>query len=317
VPGTCRLCGEERDLQESHRIPRFVFRWLRETSPTGMRHSKNPNVRVQDGWKCHYLCRGCENRFSQWEAEFARHVFRPYHDRARDPLEALHYGDWCLPFCVSVSWRTLSYCVETGIEKHMSMEQKALVQEALGTWRGYLLGLRTDPGAFEQHLFPVDTLKSGPRKLMNPFLNRYLLRAVQESVILGSESLLTYAKLGRIMLFGFVRAPRELLGWKIRVRKGYIAPKGMRMPYWILDYILEQANRCAGMIASMSDKQKALARSGAERSALENMESWRAIQADVMHSGHDAFAITRNAPSKEAARPPNPPPEADRRRRSR
>ena len=265
-----------------------------------MRRSKNPNVRVQDGWKCQYLCRDCENRFSGWEAEFARHIFRPYHDRERDPLEALHYGSWCLPFCVSVSWRTLSYCVETGIEEHMSVPQKTVVEEALEIWRQYLLGFRSDPGEFEQHIFPVDTLEAGPRKLMSPFLNRYLLRAVQESVILGTESVLTYAKLGRILLFGFVRAPRELVGWKIRLRKGYIGPKGMRMPFWILDYIREQANRCAGMIASLSQKQKTLAQSGAERAALENMESFRAMQADVMHTGTEAFAITRGDPAEKA-----------------
>jgi hypothetical protein len=299
VIGNCRLCRQDGELQESHRIPKFVFRWLRETSPTGMRGSKNPNRRVQDGWKCHYLCAECENRLAAWEAEFAGHIFRPYHDRNRDPREALHYGPWCLPFCVSVSWRTLSYCVETGIKEKMSSAQRTIVDEAVETWRQYLLGNRADPGVFEQHIFPVDALKSGPSKLMSPFLNRYLLRAVQESVILSSESVLTFAKLGRILLFGFVKAPRELVGWKIRLRKGYIGPKGMRMPYWILDYIREQANRCAGMFASMSEKQKALAQSGTERPGVENTESFRAMQADVMHSGREAFAVTKKSPSSD------------------
>jgi hypothetical protein len=296
VTGTCRLCRRDGELQESHRIPKFVFRWVKETSPTGIRQSTSPNVRVQDGWKEHYLCRGCEGRLSAWEAEFARHVFRPYHDRERDARAALHYGEWCLPFCVSVSWRILCFSVETGNAPKMSSAQQAVVDEALETWRTYLLGLRVDPGAFEQHVFPVDVLEDGPSKLMSPFLNRYFLRAVQEDVIANSESVLTFAKLGRILLFGFVKPPPKLLGWKIRLRKGYIAPKTMHMPFGIGLYLRDQADRCAAFVASMSDKQKTLARSGSERAMGENMESFRAMRSDVMHTGADAFFITRRGP---------------------
>ncbi len=307
MKGTCRLCRYDRDLQESHRIPRFVFRWLKETSPTGIRQSRHPNVRVQDGWKEHYLCRECEGRFSAWEAEFARHVFRPYHDRERDARAALRYGAWCLPFCVSVSWRILCFSMETGNAPKMSPVQRAIVDDALETWRQYLLDLRADPGVFEQHIFPVDTVEAGPRKLMSPFLNRYLLRAVQEDVIADSESVLTFAKLGRILLFGLVEPPRRLVGWKIRVRKGYIAPKTMRMPYGIGVYIRDQADRCAASYASLSDKQKTVAQSGAERAADENMESFRAMQSDVMHTGADAFSIAQRRSAPQTGRPDKPP----------
>ena len=30
-----RLCGETKELQESHILPGFVYRWLKETSATG------------------------------------------------------------------------------------------------------------------------------------------------------------------------------------------------------------------------------------------------------------------------------------------
>jgi hypothetical protein len=178
----------------------------------------------------------------------------------------------------------------------MSPAQRGVVDEALETWRTYLLGMRADPGRFEQHVFPVDTLEGGPRKLMSPFLNRYFLRAVQEDVIANRDSVVTYAKLGRILLFGFVHPPRGLLGWKIRLRKGYIAPKTMRMPFALGLWIREQAERCAGSIASMSDKQKVLAQSGMHRAIDENMESFRAMRSDVIHTGADAFLITRRRP---------------------
>jgi hypothetical protein len=48
----CRLCGEMKELQESHILPGFVYRWMKETSATGyLRFAQQPNLRVQDGVK--------------------------------------------------------------------------------------------------------------------------------------------------------------------------------------------------------------------------------------------------------------------------
>jgi hypothetical protein len=175
----------------------------------------------------------------------------------------------------------------------MSGEQRAAAERALVTWREYLVGERSDPGQFQQHIFPVDTLVSGPRKLLSPFLNRYLLRTVQEDVLANRDSVLTFAKLGRILLFGFVEPPRGLHGWQIRVRKGYIGPKQMQIPFAIGVYLRDQADQCGQFFASMTDKQKIVAQAGTDRAAAENLESFRAMQYDVRHTGAEAFYITR------------------------
>jgi hypothetical protein len=66
----CRLCSETKELRESHILPGFVYRWMKETSATGyLRFGQQPNVRVQDGLKLHLLCGDCEQRFNQWETE--------------------------------------------------------------------------------------------------------------------------------------------------------------------------------------------------------------------------------------------------------
>ena len=63
---SCRLCGATKELQESHILPGFVFRWKKETSATGyLRFGQQPNLRVQDGVKLHLLCRDCERRFNK------------------------------------------------------------------------------------------------------------------------------------------------------------------------------------------------------------------------------------------------------------
>jgi hypothetical protein len=72
----CRLCGATKELQESHILPGFVFRWMKATSATGyLRFGQQPNLRVQDGLKLLLLCGDCEGRFNHWETQFANKIF--------------------------------------------------------------------------------------------------------------------------------------------------------------------------------------------------------------------------------------------------
>jgi hypothetical protein len=103
--GVCRLCGAIAQLQDSHFVPSFVFRWLKATSATGyIRFSLRPNVRAQDGPKSPMLCTACEARFNKWETEFANHVFYP---TVQGRAEQCAYSGWMVRFCVSLSWRVL------------------------------------------------------------------------------------------------------------------------------------------------------------------------------------------------------------------
>ena len=75
---TCKLCGEESELLISHIIPKFVFRWMRETGGKYFRAPINPNVRKQDGFKQKLLCKKCEANLSISEKWFSENVFKPY-----------------------------------------------------------------------------------------------------------------------------------------------------------------------------------------------------------------------------------------------
>jgi len=75
---SCRLCDVTNALQESHILPGFVYRWMKETSATGyLRFGQQPNLRVQDGLKLHLLCADCEQRLNEWETQFANQIFHP------------------------------------------------------------------------------------------------------------------------------------------------------------------------------------------------------------------------------------------------
>lgn len=73
--GICSLCGHEKELSESHIIPKFVSSWIKCTSATGfMRLTPNINVRAQDGFEQYMLCQDCESLFSNWETSVANNI---------------------------------------------------------------------------------------------------------------------------------------------------------------------------------------------------------------------------------------------------
>jgi hypothetical protein len=75
----CVLCGLKPPIEESHIVPKFVFKRLKYGSPLdSLRNSENVNKTYQDGWKGDYLCADCEARFSKWEDWFVKAVYDPF-----------------------------------------------------------------------------------------------------------------------------------------------------------------------------------------------------------------------------------------------
>lgn len=75
----CKLCLQNKPLADSHIIPKFAGKWLKETSATGyLRTAENPNVRKQDLPTEKLLCYDCEGLLSLWEKAFANEVFLPF-----------------------------------------------------------------------------------------------------------------------------------------------------------------------------------------------------------------------------------------------
>src|SRR5690349_5817104 len=105
--GRCRLCGHDTELRLSHILPAFVFRWKRETSGNGhLRSASEPNLRVQDGYKCYWMCGDCEGRLGKSEALFSKRLFYPW---TEDSGGRIRYSNWLMHFSVSLSWRVLCF----------------------------------------------------------------------------------------------------------------------------------------------------------------------------------------------------------------
>ena len=299
----CRLCQHERSLRDSHIIPRFVSKWLLESTPThGLRDLKTPNRRRQDAPTLQFLCSDCEQVFSPWEGKFAAGLFLPLH---RNEATTFGYNEWCLTFASPVVWRVLIESLEHG-RGRLTPEQFVSVSAAAQTWRAFMLGNARNPGRFEVHAIPLDVVPPTSSADISPFLNRYLLRAADAEVIVGAKDVLVYAKLCRILLVGHVVVEMQTR-WRpsrLAVGRGTIGGDvDYYLPIALQRYMNQRAVRGAEALASQSARQKAKLRAELEAQLprFAHSEVFRAMRADIAQSGSKAFAVTGNLGDSTAA----------------
>jgi hypothetical protein len=167
--GACELCRTTAELRESHVIPKFAIRWMKETGTGYIRRVAAANIRLQDGAKRRMLCGECEQRFSGPENYFAAEVFRPFLSGARSVV----YDARLTYFVVSLLWRALQR--ERNEAADLPERPNLQFAEAQAEWREFLLG-RTALQRFPQfHLFIADIAVANPPGVPN--FNLYCARA--------------------------------------------------------------------------------------------------------------------------------------------
>ena len=268
--GVCAFCGLNALLRESHVLPAFVFRWLRERSGTGhIRKSDEVNRRVQDGLKLPWLCDACEGRFGRYESAFATQVFHPWHGGNNN----IAYGDLLLKFCVSVSWRVLKYCRGRFKEAPYTIEQLALMDQAELRWRAFLNDEVPHPGEFEQQLLIVDLIESTTIKDLPNNMNRFMTGPVTLDIVGSNRSVMTFAKLGRFMIFGLIqKGPNRWEGTKVHVREGQLKPGKFTIPAGLIDLFKKKANLVSEAFEAMSPDQQ----NKVQKHIAENLDSFAA-----------------------------------------
>lgn len=288
--GLCRLCERQSELQLSHVLPAFAYRWLRESSGNGhLRNSREPNKRTQDGLKFYWLCAECEELFSRNETAFSGRLFHPY---LKASGQIFPYSSWLIHFCTSVSWRVLRFCRDDGQLQSWEPEAIARVESAEAVWRDVLLGKRSNPGVFQQHMLPLDQISQTSSEFV-PNINRYLMRAIQLDICRGSQSIFTLAKLGRFIILGFVHEPEPTRwkGTKVHATHGYVEPRKFVVPHALRDYLNEKAQKMRQALASISDRQaeKVEAAFKANIDRFAGSDAFIAMQADIDMFGNEAF----------------------------
>jgi hypothetical protein len=291
--GICRLCQQETELRQSHVLPAFVFRWLKESAGNAhMRRGMEPNRRVQDGLKYYWLCESCEGTLNHYETAFANNLFYPYIEA---PGSQFNYSNWLIQFCTSLSWRVLKYYHDEIHLNGWDSEQLSYVAEAEQVWRELLLGIRPHPGACQQHLLPFDQIAStsSPGELA-PNINRYLMRAIDMDLCRGEKTIFTFSKIGRFIILGFIREP-SLNRWrstKVNANRGIIGPKKYAIQRSFWNYLDQKARRMSELLESMSEKQ----RHKVDQTLRKNIDlyygsdAYQSMLADINMFGDTAFS---------------------------
>lgn len=216
--GTCRLCGIQAPLVNSHLIPAFVTRWLRDTSATGfMRRFVEPNLRVQDLERGPLLCAKCDNeRLAPREDAFGRCVFFPYHSGA----STFEYQGWLPYFAVSLAWRCLQ-TLEPNTDQDWPQHVEALAR-AERSWRAFLLSETATLAPYEHHLFFTSLGAEGTR--VPEELGWYQMRACDMTTVFGQRLAATYVSLPGMFFWAYVSptppgVPGRLLAHALRLRR--------------------------------------------------------------------------------------------------
>jgi hypothetical protein len=231
MKGTCKLCGKTGDLQQSHVLPSFAFKWMKQAGH--IRKSGLPNRRSQDGEKREWLCWDCEQLFSLFETPFATKIFHPYDV---DPSIKVRFGEWMAKFCASVAWRSLSALREDGKLQHLTEQQAILADRALETWSRFLLGSYKHTGAFELHVMTFGEIEDASFPMTTPNINRYLTRAIDMDLVANSSVCFSYSKLGPFAIFGFVQSqPEQWRGTRIPNGAGWFQPHNITVPRHLWD----------------------------------------------------------------------------------
>lgn len=149
--GICALCGLKKELQLSHIIPKFVGKYLKETSAGNIRNHALSERVVQDIEKHYLLCHDCEEMFSAKERYFSNTLFYPY---LRDKKDTFAYDEQLFYFLTSLSWRSLYLDILDFVQQRslkLDVLEKMIDSDKI--MREFLFGERKDLGEIEHHIF--------------------------------------------------------------------------------------------------------------------------------------------------------------------
>jgi hypothetical protein len=251
----CKLCGKSGDLMVSHIVPKFIFKYLKETSPTKkLRMSTEINKRIQDGFKKYWFCRNCEVMLSYYEKYFSENIFH----QIQKNILPIKYDINLIKFCVSISWRISVFIEEEGYISHFPNEILKNLKQAQDVWKGFLLGKFENPGIFEQHLYNFTGEIEGSHLTLSNNLHRYLQRTIAVNVLhLGTKIILVYSKFPGILLIGYVKlgSHSSFSSTKIHLKKGLLTHRKTIVPTELWNFINNKADDAENIKSSLSDNQ--------------------------------------------------------------
>lgn len=113
----------------------------------------------------------------------------------------------------------------------------------------------------------------------------------------GSESIFTYAKLGRFIVLGFVHEPKpeQWRGAKVNANEGFVEPRKYVLPRAFGEYLNSNASKVSDALDSISDKQKIKIDEAFRKNVdrYVGSDAFNAMAADHAMFGDDALSKRR------------------------
>lgn len=143
ITGTCKLCGSVGEIKNSHIVPNFILKMLKDDRKNqyallpSLLTAESPSEPVQQGMREYLLCEKCENKFSKWENRFSVHYKQVLTKEVSFPTDYFKQ-DWLLLLALSFAWRAgQSFLLKaSGVIPDAEL---AIVRKACDFWSQFLL----------------------------------------------------------------------------------------------------------------------------------------------------------------------------------
>lgn len=253
----CKLCQASNDLRASHILPRFVGKYLKETSATGFLTAIDGNdrpSRSQDLYKRKLLCDKCESIMNEAETFFANTLFYPF---KQNKLKNISIDDRFGKFAVSVSLRVL--WVMQLVEHPLTERWEDKLGELEDEWRNYLL--RTPNfimGENSHHILLCneDLLAVGLKNHPNLVYN--IMRSSAYYIFEKFEKAYIFANLAGVQIISMVSPPDLPVsrGMQVYPKQTFgVDPAGIGWGGYFQN-LIELTSRCNKAFSSLSEGQK-------------------------------------------------------------
>jgi hypothetical protein len=278
MKGKCALYDFDCDLQKSHIIPKFVFKYFTASGSKYIRGFANPNQRLQDLDKMDLLSLKAENKFSIYEKWFAENIFKPY--QITD-LRSIHYNENLYYFVISVLWRVIHR--EIKFREYADKPFYTQVLNAEKEWKDFLSDYKF-PSEFNRiHILLTDRIMYHDLNLKN--VDYYMSRCIDSTIVFNPDGTycFIYAKFLKFVLFGYINGGEnnQMLETKINPIKGVI-----NVPQHVYDqeFLAFFINRITGMNSQpepSTNQQKIINdQFYKEYPTLKDSEAWDTIMND-------------------------------------
>jgi hypothetical protein len=239
-------------------VPRFLGKYLKETSATGFLTAVdtegNPS-RTQDLFKMKLLCSSCETILNEAETFFANNVFHPFKNNS---LNNIPIDDRLARFAISISLRAL--WVMQLVEHPVVLNWKNKLAELEAEWKRYLLRKPDAHMGTNSHhilLCNENLLVKGLKE--SPNLIYSVLRTSAYYIFEKFEKAYIFANLAGVQIISMI-SPQELpvsRGTEVYPNQtfGTVSPAGIGWGGYYQN-LIELTRKCDAALNRISDSYK-------------------------------------------------------------